>query len=70
MLELTERFVSDDSAGTSIEYGLVAAGIAVGIMMAVVSLGTRLKSTLAQITGSPLQASNAASGRPALYDGP
>ena len=35
MIDLTERFGKDDSGGTSLEYGLVAVGIAVGIMMAV-----------------------------------
>jgi pilus assembly protein Flp/PilA len=71
MLDLAKRFGRDDAGGTSIEYGLIAAGIAVGITMAVTSLGTQLKSTFAQIAGSPPYASSAASFRPArLQDGP
>jgi Flp pilus assembly pilin Flp len=49
MRDLTERFGNDDSGGTSLEYGLIAAGIAVGLTMAMVSLGAQLKSNLAQI---------------------
>ncbi len=71
MLQPVKRFRSDDFGGTSFEYGLIAAGIAVGITMAVTSLGTHLKSTFAQIADSPLQASRAALVRPArLRDGP
>jgi pilus assembly protein Flp/PilA len=71
MLDLTEKFGSDDAGGTSLEYGLIAAGIAVGISMVVVSLGTQLKTTFTQIAGSPPYASSAASLRPArLQDGP
>ncbi len=71
MLDLTEQFGSDDAGGTSLEYGLIAAGIAVGISMVVVSLGTQLTSTFALIAGAPLQASSAALVRPArLQDGP
>jgi hypothetical protein len=38
---LTKRFGNDDAGGTSLEYGLIAAGIAVGLSMFVVSLGAR-----------------------------
>jgi pilus assembly protein Flp/PilA len=71
MLDLTEQFGRDDAGGTSLEYGLIAAGIAVGISMVVISLGTQLKSTFAQIAASPPYASSTASFRPArLPDGP
>jgi Flp pilus assembly pilin Flp len=71
MLDLTKPFGKADSGGTSFEYALIAAGIAAGITMAVGSLGTQLKSTFAQIAGSPPQADSTASGRPAaLQDGP
>jgi Flp pilus assembly pilin Flp len=70
MFDLPKRFGNADAGGTSIEYGLIAAGIAVGISMAVVSLGAQLKSTLANMTLSP-EESGAASGRPAaVKDGP
>ena len=71
MLDLTKQFGSDDAGGTSLEYGLIAAGIAVGLSMFVVSLGAQLKSTFAQIAGSPPSASSAVFFRPArLQDGP
>jgi Flp pilus assembly pilin Flp len=63
MLKQTKRFGNDDSGGTSFEYGLIAAGIAVGITMAVASLGTLLKSTFTSLTSSPPQASDATSGQ-------
>jgi len=34
------RFVKEESAATAIEYGLVAAGISVAIIVAVNALGT------------------------------
>jgi pilus assembly protein Flp/PilA len=36
------RFVRDESGATAIEYGLIAAGIAVAIIIAVQALGTTL----------------------------
>ena len=70
MLDLPKRFGKEDTGGTSIEYGLIAAGIAVGISMAALSLGAQLKSTFANLTLSP-EASGTASGRPAaVKDGP
>jgi Flp pilus assembly pilin Flp len=70
MFDLTKRLGNEVAGGTSIEYGLIAAGIAVGITMAVNSLGSNLKSTLADITLSP-EGSSTASGRPAIVsDGP
>jgi pilus assembly protein Flp/PilA len=70
MFDLPKRFGKEDVGGTSIEYSLIAAGIAVGISMAVVSLGAQLKSTFANIAVSP-EASSAAATRPAVVkDGP
>jgi pilus assembly protein Flp/PilA len=43
------RFLRDDSGATAIEYGLIAAGIAVVIIAAVQSVGTALKTTFASI---------------------
>jgi pilus assembly protein Flp/PilA len=71
MLKLAKRFGNDNAGGASLEYGLIAAGIAVGLSMVVVSLGAQLKSTFAQIAGSPPNASSAVFFRPArLQDGP
>ena len=40
MLHLVKRFTNDDSGKTSIEYVLIAIGIAIGIVMVVTSLGS------------------------------
>ena len=42
MKNLITRFVKDESGATAIEYGLIAAGIAVAIIAAVQGLGTKL----------------------------
>jgi pilus assembly protein Flp/PilA len=39
-------FLSDESGATAIEYGLIAAGIAVAIIAAVQSVGTALNANL------------------------
>jgi len=38
------RFANDESGATAIEYGLIAALIAVGIIAAATTLGTQLSS--------------------------
>ena len=43
-------FQKDESAATAIEYGLIAAGIAVAIIAVVNGLGTKLKSTFSSIS--------------------
>jgi pilus assembly protein Flp/PilA len=45
MKSLFSRFVKDESAATAIEYGLIAALIAVVIITAVTTVGTSLTST-------------------------
>jgi pilus assembly protein Flp/PilA len=42
MTKLIKRFSNDESGATAIEYGLIAAGIAVAIIAAVQGLGTKL----------------------------
>jgi pilus assembly protein Flp/PilA len=44
------RFLSDESGATAIEYGLIAAGIAVAIIAVVQGLGTKLQSTFTSVT--------------------
>ena len=46
MLNLVSRFISNESGATAIEYGLIAAGIAVAIIAAVQSVGTALNANL------------------------
>ena len=52
MKKLVTRFLSDESAATAIEYGLIAALIAVVIISAVQLVGTKLKTTFASISGN------------------
>lgn len=49
MSSLIRRFAADTSGATAIEYGLIAAGIAVVILTAVSLLGGKLQSTFSTI---------------------
>jgi pilus assembly protein Flp/PilA len=46
------RFVRDESGATAIEYGLIAALIAVVIIGAVTAVGTNLSSTFTTVSTS------------------
>jgi pilus assembly protein Flp/PilA len=46
------RFVEDESGATAIEYGLIAAMIAVAIASAVKGVGSSIKTTLGSVTTS------------------
>jgi pilus assembly protein Flp/PilA len=46
------RFVNDESGATAIEYGLIAALIAVGIIAAATTLGGSLSSLFESISGT------------------
>ena len=43
MIKFIHSFINDESGATAIEYGLIAAGIAVAIIAAVGLLGTSLE---------------------------
>lgn len=43
------RFIADDKGATAIEYGLIAAGIAVAIMVAVGLLGDQLEGMFTEV---------------------
>ena len=43
------RFLKDESAATAIEYGLIAAGIAVAIVTVVTTVGTNLTTTFTSV---------------------
>ncbi len=47
---LIKKFIHDDSGATAIEYGLIAAGIAVAIIAAVQALGTALTTTFGSVS--------------------
>ena len=44
------RFIRDESGATAIEYGLIAAGISVAIIVTVNALGTKLNTTFGNVT--------------------
>ena len=52
MTKFVSRFMSDESGATAIEYGLIAALIAVVIISAVTALGTTLKGKFNQVVTS------------------
>jgi pilus assembly protein Flp/PilA len=49
MKNLIARFVKDQSGATAIEYGLIAAGIALAIITAVTTVGTNLSKTFTSV---------------------
>ena len=52
MVRLLVRFCKDQSGATAIEYGLIAAGIAVAIIATVQALGTNLNTTFSTVSGA------------------
>ncbi|MGY3620599.1 pilus assembly protein Flp/PilA [Bradyrhizobium sp. USDA 10063] len=52
MKNLIARFVKDESGATAIEYGLIAAGIAIAIIVAVRGVGTALTGTFNTVSTS------------------
>ena len=52
MLHIFRKFWADQSGATAIEYGLIAAGIALAIIAAVNGLGSTLNGTFTTINGS------------------
>jgi len=46
---LLKQFWANESAATSIEYGLIAAGISIVIITAVTTTGTNLKTTFTKV---------------------
>jgi len=52
MKNLVSRFLKDESGATAIEYGLIAAGIAVVIIAAVQSVGQNLKGTFTSVAAA------------------
>ena len=52
MMALFVRFIVDESGATAIEYGLIAAGIALAIITVVNNLGTSLNDKFGSISSS------------------
>jgi pilus assembly protein Flp/PilA len=51
-MDLVRRFLNDDGGATAIEYGLIAAGISIAIIVAVNGLGTNLNAKFTSINSS------------------
>ncbi len=49
MTKFAAKFVKDESGATAIEYGLIAAGIAVAIIGVITTLGTNLTGTFTSV---------------------
>ena len=50
MQNFVARFVKDELGATAIEYGLIAALIAVAIITAATALGTQIATTFVKVT--------------------
>ena len=48
-MSVVMKFLKDDSGATAIEYGLIAAGIAVVIIAAVQGVGSKLVATFTSV---------------------
>jgi pilus assembly protein Flp/PilA len=49
---LLERFVANEQGAAAIEYGLLAAGIAVAIIAVIAALGTNLNTTFTDVSSA------------------
>jgi pilus assembly protein Flp/PilA len=50
MQHLLKSFFEDESAATAIEYGLIAAGIAVAIITVLKGVGSKLNTTFSSVS--------------------
>lgn len=50
MTNIFKRFAADQSGATAIEYGLIASLIAVAIITALTTMGTKLSATLTGVS--------------------
>jgi pilus assembly protein Flp/PilA len=52
MSKFVDRFLSDESGATAIDYGLIAALVAVVLVGALTLLGTNLTATFTKVAGN------------------
>ena len=57
-----QRFLNDESGATAIEYGLIAALVAVAIITAVTTLGDRITATFDEISNQLVGAGEGGGG--------
>lgn len=65
MKNLITRFANDEDGATAIEYGLIAALIAVAIIASVTALGKNVSTSMAE-TSACMEAPNSAACKAAL----
>ena len=51
-MHIMKRFLNDETGATAIEYGLIAALIAVVIITGVTAVGTQLSTTFKNLSGN------------------
>jgi pilus assembly protein Flp/PilA len=51
-MHILKRFLNDDTGATAIEYGLIAALVAVVIITGITAVGTKLSTTLTNVSTS------------------
>ncbi len=49
-MRLVIRFLKDENGATAIEYGLIAAGVALAIITVIKGVGTKLNTTFSSIS--------------------
>ncbi len=52
MTTTLQKFIADESGATAIEYGLIAAGIALAIITVINGLGTKLNTKFGSISSA------------------
>ena len=52
MIAKLKLFLIDDNGATAIEYGLIAAGISVAIIIVVPAIGTKLNTAFTKVSGA------------------
>ncbi len=52
MIETLRRFLADETGATAIEYGLIAAGVALAIITVINGLGSKLNAKFGSISAA------------------
>jgi pilus assembly protein Flp/PilA len=52
LTQFVSRFIDDESGATAIEYGLIAALVAVVLVTALSAMGSKLSTTFTKVTSS------------------
>ena len=63
MRNLFKNFIANESGATAIEYGLIAALIAVAIISGVTAVGTKLSTSFGSVSTAPTRRTTSARAR-------